>query len=74
MYLIAFYIHILKLVFSSNSEAEMTQIETIKSKGNIFTLAKWNAFDVIETKQESQNDLTFPKKHSWYRHPSVKHS
>lgn len=63
MYLILLYIHILKLVFSSNSETKMTQIEMIKSKGNIFTLAKWNTFDVIETKQESQNDLTFPTKH-----------
>lgn len=41
----------------------MTQIEMIKSKGNIFTLAKWNTFDVSETKRESQNDLTFPRKH-----------
>lgn len=40
MYLILFHVHILKLVFSSNSEAEMTHIETIRSKGNVFTLAK----------------------------------
>lgn len=62
MYLILFYIPILKLVFSSAPEAKTTQIEMIKSKGNIFASSKWSTFDVTETKQESQNDLTFPIK------------
>lgn len=43
-------IQILKDAFPSDSKAEMTQIEMIKSKGNIFTWAKWSTFDVIEIK------------------------
>lgn len=50
MSLILSHIPISELMFSSASEAKMTQIEMIKSKGNIFASTERNTFDVIETK------------------------